>query len=724
MKGTEFRDACVSSDGCVFTYRTGMTVYEERFVRGRLVSAGWSGGGFSQGILENQPTWLPEGELNRSMAFSVDINGMSQPDTWKCGGFSSRSETLENGTEIIRCILELKNTQFPLRVRILTLLDGTAVFERKIEWINDGSQPLFLSRMTLLGGVLEKTETEGTDYALNPEHLYSLGYFDSADWAREGLFRRRDLLPDETSFSGRFRRSRHRHPMFLLNNRLTGSVFFAQLAYSGGYTMRFDYHPSDRSAELSYGIELDGEQPLLILQPGEIFETPGVHIGRMNASDDEMIQQMHTHIRKSVFTLPEAGNGVRGGLIEFGVGPEHPMDFLFEAVDQAAQAGAEAFLIDAGWYCPPEKEGEWRERTGDWRPDVQRFPEGLKPIRDYIRSRGLLFGLWVDPERIGPLSRVAEAHPDWLAKPYGGQSSSRIDLTNPEALCWVEGELKRIFTEYQVDVFRLDYNISTYEISSPTDDREDSSLRYFAAVCGMYERLRRKFPDTVFENCAGGGGRTDLGFIKYFTHTWVSDWQTSPRGLAITNGMTMALPPERVDRLFAGMGSHISGSFDFILQSTLFGRPTMNLISSSQMGANPLQMERVQHAFNLFRTYVRPYAENGKIWHHTPECYGKTPGGRLLLERASEDGCVGIYGIFALDGSAAGAVTVYPQGVVRNREYEVRFDHSGERVLLSGQEILQNGLRVTLSSALTNELILYRVIRSDAECSGNFTEMP
>ena len=52
---------------------------------------------------------------------------------------------------------------------------------------------------------------------------------------------------------------------------------------------------------------------------------------------------------------------------------------------------------------------------------------------------------------------------------------------------------------------------------------ENCDWRYNERFQAMYERLRRRFPDVVFENCASGGGRTDLGAVKYFCHTWITD---------------------------------------------------------------------------------------------------------------------------------------------------------------------------------------------------------
>ena len=47
----------------------------------------------------------------------------------------------------------------------------------------------------------------------------------------------------------------------------------------------------------------------------------------------------------------------------------------------------------------------------------------------------MLWGLWMDAERIGSESLAAAGHPEWLAAAYDGQKrlGGLVDLTQPEA---------------------------------------------------------------------------------------------------------------------------------------------------------------------------------------------------------------------------------------------------------------------------------------------------
>jgi len=74
--------------------------------------------------------------------------------------------------------------------------------------------------------------------------------------------------------------------------------------------------------------------------------------------------------------------------------------------------------------------------------------------------------------------------------------------------------------------FRLDYNTDIGRAGAQ-DSRlgfeENTLWRHYQAIYAMYGRLRRRFPKLMMENCAGGGGRNDLGMLQNFNWAQVSD---------------------------------------------------------------------------------------------------------------------------------------------------------------------------------------------------------
>jgi alpha-galactosidase len=56
----------------------------------------------------------------------------------------------------------------------------------------------------------------------------------------------------------------------------------------------------------------------------------------------------------------------------------------------AAAVGIEVLLVEGPMWC---------SGYGNWLfPDRKRFPRGLDPLIDYTHGKGMLFGLYVEPE--------------------------------------------------------------------------------------------------------------------------------------------------------------------------------------------------------------------------------------------------------------------------------------------------------------------------------------
>jgi alpha-galactosidase len=103
--------------------------------------------------------------------------------------------------------------------------------------------------------------------------------------------------------------------------------------------------------------------------------------------------------------------------------------------------------------------------------------------------------------------------------------------------------------------------------------------------------------------------------VRTFDHTWVTDWQIAPRSFSITNGMTMALPPETVDR-YIGMGQagQRTAELDFQARQFLFAHATVSLwLYLRDAKPNPVHLDRIRHAVELHKGFVRPFQPPSRI---------------------------------------------------------------------------------------------------------------
>ncbi|MBE7024789.1 MAG: alpha-galactosidase [Ruminococcaceae bacterium] len=701
----------------VYGYRSGLTVYEERFLNDTLIAGGWNAAGYPLDVLSSGRTFIDHTlfkwvEICDPSVFHVELDGQCVDYMLEIKDF--QTVEMENGSK--ESILTLKSKIMPAEIEVHTLLDGTPVLTRWLAIKNNADRPMRLSRLSVFCGALQQMKRIREK---NPEgfsdDIYEIGYFDDPEKEKEGDIVWKPLPRNKTAIGGRFSEGRFRHPAFFLKNKLNGEIFFGQMEWSGGYEISIGnlVYQSCSDVTITLDMAITGFSPLRVIEPGEYFVSPRVCIGSLFGTVDDAVNAMYDHIRKSVLNLPEASGDAC--LVGSGMGPEHDMsvETTKRFVDQMADCGAELFIVDAGWFCPPGQHRGWFPKVGNWYPDQDRYPNGINEIVDYVHGKGMKFGLWMEPERIGCEAPIYEEHKDWyVTTPFWGESGGFLDMTNPDAAAWAEAEIVRVIESYKLDLLRIDYNLpSVYNFYFNNNAiPEGGGVKHFEAVYAMYERLKKRFPKVIFEGCAAGGGRTDLGFLKYFNHTWVSDCQIAPRSLYITNGMTMALPPERVDRLVGGMGSHAHASLDFQMRNAMFGHMTLNVFSPAAAEWNTQQLGFIKHSVKLYKDFIRPMLPTARMYHHTIDTKTARRETKLIMELASRERDKAVIGVFALPNAETKSITVYPRGIDFSREYTVTFDNTGDKLVISGRELMSRGITTLPLSAMTSALILIEAV--------------
>jgi alpha-galactosidase len=196
---------------------------------------------------------------------------------------------------------------------------------------------------------------------------------------------------------------------------------------------------------------------------------------------------------------------------------------------------------------------------------------------------------------------------------------------------------------------------------------------------------------------------------RYFTHTWVTDWQIQPHGFRVTNGMSIALPPEHIDRLI-GMQSFLTGDLQLHMRNLMFTHISTNTSTPAHVAVNEKQLEIIKHHIRLYKEFVRPFIADSNVYHHTPELPRKKPIGYGALELDAADGQKGILGIFQLDTPQNGEIRIKLRGIDASRSYRVTFDNTGAVCTVSGYDLTQKGLSINLEGALTSELVLYEAV--------------
>ena len=216
--------------------------------------------------------------------------------------------------------------------------------------------------------------------------------------------------------------------------------------------------------------------------------------------------------------------------------------------EKAASIGVERFVMDDGWFGERNND---KAGLGDWTPNPEKFPRGLKPLIDKVHALGMDFGLWVEPEMVNPDSQLYREHPDWVLNfPGRPRTEARnqmvLNLARPEVKAYIFGVLDKLLTENDIAFLKWDYNRNWSEPGWPAvapDEQKEVYVRYVDNLYAILRELRARHPRVEIESCSGGGGRVDLGILRSTDEIWTSDNTDPFDRLSIQNGFTYAYTP-------------------------------------------------------------------------------------------------------------------------------------------------------------------------------------
>jgi alpha-galactosidase len=149
-------------------------------------------------------------------------------------------------------------------------------------------------------------------------------------------------------------------------------------------------------------------------------------------------------------------------------------------------------------------------------------------------------------------SNLYRAHPDWIIHFDGrpktqGRSQFVLNMAMPEVQVYVLQFLDKLLSENDISFLKWDANRNFSEPGWPQRSVAQQKQLYVEYVDGYYRVLRElrvRHPKVEIESCSGGGGRVDLGIMKYTDEVWPSDNTDPFDRLSIQDGFTYAYSPQ------------------------------------------------------------------------------------------------------------------------------------------------------------------------------------
>ena len=442
--------------------------------------------------------------------------------------------------------LTLRDGDLTLELHYYVYADCDVITRRTV-LINNGNAPAELLRLMSL-----QLDLYGAGYAVTVFH---------GAWAREMNRYTLPLPAGKIVNESRAGCSSNRaNPFFMLHapdaTEQYGDVYGFNLIYSGSHYSAAEVNAYDKTRVVT-GIQPQGFS--LTLQAGERFDAPEAVMTYSPLGFTGQSVNMHRFVRGHI-VRGEWKDKERPVLLNsweasyFNIS-ERSLTSLGKA---AKELGVELLVMDDGWFGERSDDSH---SLGDWDVNPKKLPGGLKGLCKKINALGMEFGVWVEPEMVNVHSELYKAHPDWaMAVPGQLHSEGRhqriLDLCNPAVVDYLIRKLSDVFSAAPISYVKWDMNRVFSDVYSPYLPKErqgEAAHRYILGLYRVMGTLVERFPHILFEGCASGGNRFDLGILCYFPQIWGSDNTDALCRARIQEGYSFGYP-------LSCVASHVSAS--------------------------------------------------------------------------------------------------------------------------------------------------------------------
>lgn len=421
-----------------------------------------------------------------------------------------------------------------------------------------------------------------------------------------------------------------------------GQVWAVHCGWSGSVLHAVEALPYCQTLLSGAEVLAGGE---ITLQTGESYESPWLY-GAWGQGLNEISARFHHLLRTWHPELVEKRRPVLLNTWE-AVYFDHDEQTLMNLADEAARAGIERFVVDDGWFHLRRDD---RAGLGDWQVDEAVWPRGLGPLAQHVHDLGMEFGLWFEPEMINPDSDLARAHPEWILAPtpqrhpLTGRFQQVLDLSQTAAARYIFECMDKLVGELGIDYIKWDHNRFVTEARSAASGRV-ANHEQVQAVYAIFAALKARHPGLEIESCSSGGGRIDLGIMRYADRVWVSDCVDPVERADIQRYTSILIPPLVMGQHIGDSPAHSTGratTFTLRAATAFFGHLGVEW--------NLLKVARAE--LDQLGQWVRWYQSEGEWMRRARHVHGSELDPAVRLDgMVSDDGQRALYRFTQLTSS-------------------------------------------------------------------------
>lgn len=401
----------------------------------------------------------------------------------------------------------------------------------------------------------------------------------------------------------------------------SGRVIGAALCYSGNYKLRFD---TDHTDFHHFFAGINEENSAYKIGKGQVFSTPELALSYSPDGLSGVSRNFHRWARKHKIAHGDVPRKVLLNSWE-GVYFDIEENGMNNMMSDIADLGGELFVMDDGWFGVKYPRNNGKTSLGDWTVDTRKLPGGIQGLIDTAKSKGIEFGIWIEPEMTNSLSELYENHPEYVILPanrkpvYGrGGTQLVLDMANPKVQELVFTVVDTLMSNYpDIDYIKWDANMAVRNHGSQylSPDRQSHLyIDYHKGLAATLDRIRAKYPNVTIQACASGGGRANYGVLPWFDEFWVSDNTDALQRVFLQWGDSYFFPP-------TVMASHISASPNHQTQRRIPMKYRIDVAMSGRLGMEMQPSEMTEQEKNMcrkaigqYKTLVRPVLVDGDIY--------------------------------------------------------------------------------------------------------------
>jgi alpha-galactosidase len=155
-------------------------------------------------------------------------------------------------------------------------------------------------------------------------------------------------------------------------------------------------------------------------------------------------------------------------------------------------------------------------------------------------------------------SELYRKHPEFAMKvpgrePVRMRNQLMLNMADERVQKHIVRMISAILTDTKAAYVKWDYNRRFSDCYGKGVPSGEYFLKYMEGFYTVIRKLTERFPNVLFEGCAGGGGRFDLGMMCFTPQIWTSDNSDARCRLRIQRDSSYGYPQ-------SVMGAHVSAS--------------------------------------------------------------------------------------------------------------------------------------------------------------------